>query len=87
MSTPGLSMIIVGISLVQWGCSVHRGDIMSTPWGYQNACAGYHEYTKGCSVHWRDPMTTPGVYLQFIMSTPGVYPQYTGGAEYTKGIP
>ena len=37
---------------------------MSTMGGYQDACGGYHEYTRGCSVHWRDTMSTPGAYLQ-----------------------
>ena len=34
------------IMFVQYigGCSVHRGDIMSTS-------GGYHEYIGGCSVH------------------------------------
>ena len=44
------------------GCSVHRGDIMSTPGAYHDECGGYHEYTGGCSVHWGDTMSTLGVY-------------------------
>ena len=35
------------------GCSVHRGDTMSTS-------EGYHEYVGGCSVHRRDTMSTSG---------------------------
>ena len=42
------------------GCSVHRGDIMSTS-------GGYHEYIGGCSVHRGDIMSTSGD----IMSTSG----------------
>ena len=34
------------------GCSVHRGDIMSTS-------GGYHEYIGGCSVH-RGMFSTSG---------------------------
>ena len=39
------------------GCSVHRGDIMSTLGdvqyigGYHDTCGRYHEYIGGCSVH------------------------------------
>ena len=33
------------------GCSVHRGDIMSTLGGYHEYIGGYHEYIGGCSVH------------------------------------
>ena len=46
MSTVGDTMSTLG------GCSVHRGDTMSTPGAYQDECGGYHEYTGGCSVHW-----------------------------------
>ena len=62
------------------GCSVHRGDIMSTsgdvPYigGYHDECGGYHEYIRGCSVHRRDTMSTLGD----IMSTSGDV-QYIGG--------
>ena len=35
--------------------------------GYQDACGGYHEYTRRCSVHRRDTMST----LRGV--------QYTGG--------
>ena len=34
------------------GCSVHRGDTMSTSGGYHEYIGGYHEYIGGCSVHW-----------------------------------
>ena len=33
------------------GCSVHRGDTMSTSGGYHEYIWGYHEYIRGCSVH------------------------------------
>ena len=41
------------------GCSVHRGDIMSTSGGYHeyiggdimSTSGGYHEYIGGSSVH------------------------------------
>ena len=37
------------------GCSVHRGDTMSTSGEYimsTSGGGGYHEYIGGCSVHW-----------------------------------
>ena len=40
------------------GCSVHRGNTMSTSVGYHEYIGGYHEYIVdvqyigGCSVHW-----------------------------------
>ena len=49
------------------GCSVHRGDIMSTL-GVFSTLGGYHEYTGGI------PRCMWGV----IISTPGGV-QYTGG--------
>ena len=33
------------------GCSVHRGDTMSTSGGYHEYIGGYYEYIGGCSVH------------------------------------
>ena len=49
------------------GCSVHRGDIMSTlgdiistSGGIMMNVGGYHEYIGGCSVHRRDIMSTSG---------------------------
>ena len=33
------------------GCSVHRGDIMSTSGDIMSTSGGYHEYIGGCSVH------------------------------------
>ena len=44
------------------GCSVHRGDTMSTS-------GGHHEYIGGCSVHWRDTMSTSGD-VQYIGEIP-----------------
>ena len=46
---------------------------MSTLGGYQDACGGYHEYTRECSVHWRDTIDTPGysVHQRDTMSTLG----------------
>ena len=44
------------------GCSVHRGDTMSTS-------GGYHEYIGGCSVHRRDTMSTSGD-VQYIGGKP-----------------
>ena len=41
------------------GCSVHRGDTMSTS-------GGYHGYIGGCSVHRRDTMSTSGGYHEYI---------------------
>ena len=43
----GRSYLSPCIMCVQYigGCSVHRGDIMSTS-------GRYHEYIRGCSVHW-----------------------------------
>ena len=41
---------------------------MSTPGGYQDACGGYHEYTRGCSVHRRDTMSTPGISVRMRKS-------------------
>ena len=45
------------------GCSIHRGDPMSTSegshdtcGGYHDTCEGYHEYIGGCSVHRRVTM-------------------------------
>ena len=49
------------------GCSVHRGDTMSTS-------GGYHEYIGGCSVHRGDIMMNVGD----TMSTSGDV-QYIGG--------
>ena len=48
------------------GCSVHRGDIMSTLGEYHDECGGYHEYIGGCSVHQRDTMSTSGGYHEYI---------------------
>ena len=48
------------------GCSVHRGDTMSTS-------GGYHEYIGGCSVHRGDIMMNVGD----TMSTSGDV-QYIG---------
>ena len=62
------------------GCSVHRGDIMSTS-------GGYHEYIGGCSVHWGDIM----MYVEDIMSTSGDvqyiggYHEYIGGCSVHRG--
>ena len=56
------------------GCSVHRGDIMSTPGAYHDECG--------------DIMSTPGMFstLGDTMSTPGVYHDECGGYhEYTGG--
>ena len=44
------------------GCSVHRGDTMSTS-------GGYHEYIGGCSVHRGDTMSTSGG-VQYIGGIP-----------------
>ena len=44
------------------GCSLHRGDTMSTS-------GGYHEYIGGCSVHQRDTMSTSGD-VQYIREIP-----------------
>ena len=33
------------------GCSVHRGDTMSTSGDIMSTSGGYHEYIGGCSVH------------------------------------
>ena len=46
------------------GCSVHRGDTMSTS-------GGYHEYIGGCSVHRRDTMSTSGD-VQYIGGPTGI---------------
>ena len=43
----------IGGCSVHWGCSVHRGDIMSTS-------GGYHEYIRGYSVHQGDIMMNVG---------------------------
>ena len=43
------------------GCSVHRGDTMSTS-------GGYHEYIGGCSVHRRDIMIHVEEQLDKILS-------------------
>ena len=51
------------------GCSVHRGDIMSTSGGYHEYIGGYHEYIGGCSVHWRDTMSISGG-VQYIRGIP-----------------
>ena len=40
------------------GCSVHRGDIMST--------SGVFITLGGCSVHWEDIMSTSGGYHEYI---------------------
>ena len=41
------------------GCSVHRGDTMSTSGGdIMSTSGGYHEYIGGCSVHRGDIMST-----------------------------
>ena len=32
------------------GCSVHRGDTMSTSGGYHEYIGGYHEYIGGCLI-------------------------------------
>ena len=42
------------------GCSVHRGDTMSTSGDIMSTSGGYHEYIGGCSVHRRDTMSTSG---------------------------
>ena len=44
-------MIHVGVPEYIGGCSVHRGDTMSTSGGYHEYIGGYHEYIEGCSVH------------------------------------
>ena len=52
------------------GCSVHRGDTMST--------------SGGCSVHRRDTMSTSGgcsVHRRDTMSTSGGYHEYIGGCS------
>ena len=56
------------------GCSVHRGDIMTTSGGYHDYIGGYHEYIGGCSVHRGDIMMNVGD----TMSTSGDV-QYIGG--------
>ena len=50
------------------GCSVHRGDTMSTSGGYHEYIGGYHEYIGGCSVHRRDIMIHVGEQLDKILS-------------------
>ena len=45
MSTSGDVQYIGGYHEYIGGCSVHRGDTMSTS-------GGYHEYIRRCSVHW-----------------------------------
>ena len=42
------------------GCSVHRGDIMSTSGGYHEYIGGYHEYIGGYHDEWGDTMSTLG---------------------------
>ena len=59
MSTSGGVQYIGGYHEYIGGCSVHRGDTISTSGGYHDACGGYtmstsggyHEYIGGCSVH------------------------------------
>ena len=57
----------IGGCSVNWECSVHRGDTMSTS-------GGYHEYIGGCSVHRGDIMSTSGG-VQYN----GGYHEYIGG--------
>ena len=57
MSTPGGYREYTGANHDQCGgyheytggCSVLRGDAMSTPGVYHDECGGYHEYTGGLS--------------------------------------
>ena len=51
------------------GCSVHRGDTMSTSGDTMSTSGGYHEYIGGCSVHRRDTMSTSGG-VQYIGGIP-----------------
>ena len=51
------------------GCSVHRGDTMSTLGDIMSTLGVYHEYIGGCSVHRRDTMSTSGV-VQYIGGIP-----------------
>ena len=51
------------------GCSVHRGDTMSTSGGYHEYIGGIHEYIGGCSVHRGDTMSTSGG-VQYIGGIP-----------------
>ena len=51
------------------GCSVHRGDNMSTSGDIMSTSGGYHEYIGGCSVHRRDTMSTSGG-VQYIGGIP-----------------
>ena len=57
------------------GCSVHRGDTMST--------SGDVQYIGGCSVHRGDIMSTSGGYHD----TCGGYHEYMGDVQYIGGIP
>ena len=47
------------------GCSVHRGDIISTL-GVFSTSGGYHEDIMGCSVHRGDIMMHVGGYHEYI---------------------
>ena len=43
MSTSGDVQCIGGMFSASGGCSVHRGDTMSTSGGYHEYIGGYHE--------------------------------------------
>ena len=58
------------------GCSVHRGDIMSTSGDTMSTSGGYHEYIRGCSVH-RGMFSTSGGYHDEC----GGYHEYIGGCS------
>ena len=51
------------------GCSVHRGDNMST-------LGGYHEYIWRCSVHWGDFMMHVGEQVDKSLSISLKTPMY-----------
>ena len=51
------------------GCSVDRGDTMSTSGDTMSTLGGYHEYIGGCSVHRRHTMSTSGG-VQYIGGIP-----------------
>ena len=71
------------------GCSVHRGDTMSTLGLYHDDCRGYHaEYTGGYHEYTGGDQDACGGYREYnrecsvhqrdTISTPGDV-QYTGG--------
>ena len=62
-----------GMFSTSGGCSVHRGDTMSTLGDTMSTSGRYHEYIGGCSVHRVDIM----MHVGDIMSTLGDV-QYIG---------